>query len=52
MDNYFNTNNSDTKFVGIINHEINMYKYIPLKGKSCITLPKNFVNNNKGYCVI
>ena len=52
MDNYFKTNNSDTKFVGIINHKINMYKYVPLKGKSYITLPKSFANNNKGLCNI
>ena len=42
MDNYFKTNNSDTKFVGIINHKINMYKYISLKGKSYTALPKHF----------
>ena len=29
-----------------------MYKYIPLKGKSFIALPKNFSNNNKGLCNI
>ena len=52
MDNYFKTNNSDTKFVGIVNHKINMYKYVPLKGKSYITLPKKFANNNKGLCNI
>ena len=52
MDNYFKTNNSDTKFVSIINHKINMYKYLPLKGKSYIALPKNFNNNNKGLCNI
>ena len=52
MDNYFKTNNSDTKFVCIINHKINMYKYVPLKGKSYITLPKNYSNNNKGLCNI
>ena len=28
MDNYFKTNNSDTKFVGIVTHKINMYKYV------------------------
>ena len=52
MYNYFKTNNSDTMFVGIINHKINMYKYIPLKGKSFIALPKKFSNNNKGLCNI
>mgnify|MGYP003472197581 CR=1 FL=1 len=52
MDNYFKTNNSDTKFVSIVNHKINMYKYVPLKGKSYISLPKHFNNNNKGLCNI
>ena len=33
MDNYFKTNNSDTKFVGIVNHKINLYKYTPLRVK-------------------
>ena len=52
MDNYFKINNSDTKFVGIINHKINMHKYIPLKSKSFIALHKNFANNNNGLCNI
>ena len=52
MDNYFKTNNFDTKFVGIINHKINMYRYIPLKSKIYIALPKNYSNNNKGLCNI
>ena len=52
MDNYFKTNNSDTKFVGIVNHKINMYKYVPLSGKSYILLPKHFTHNNKGLCNI
>ena len=29
-----------------------MYTYIPLKGKSYISLPKSFSNNNKGLCNI
>ena len=52
MDNYFKTNNSDTKFVGIINHKINLYKYTPLRGEGYILLPKHFDNNNKGLCNI
>ena len=52
MDNYFKNNNSDTKFVSIINHKVNMYKYLPLKGKGYIALPQNYINNNKGLCNI
>ena len=52
MDNYFKNNNSDTKFVSIIYHKVNMYKYLPLKGKGYIALPKNYSNNNKDLCNI
>ena len=52
MDNYFKTNNSDTKFVGIINHKINLYKYTPLRGEWYILLPKHFANITIKVCVI
>jgi len=45
MDNYFKTI--------LFSYEVcRYYKYIPLKGKGFIELPKNFANFAKGLCKI
>ena len=39
---------SNTEIECVLNHYINVYKYLPLKGGSYIEMPDNFKNSKKG----